>query len=258
MVEKLSEDELNALWDNYQKNKSEENRNKIIMAYSNLVSVIGMKMRNVCIGATDVEDIISQGFLALIDAIDRFDAQRDVKFETYASIRIKGAMIDYIRKQDLIPRRVRKISRDIEEVESTFRANHNRLPTDEELANELNISVEKLNRYRMEIYNANVVYFDSYLNAHDSTVIDADKEDKTPENTYMKEELRENLAAAIDTLNYQERTLISLYYYEGIKLKEIAYVFDLTESRICQIHLKAISKIKKYLNDKGLLEGEQI
>ena len=259
MTDKLKEDELNALWNDYQKNKTEENRNRIIMAYSDLVTMIGVRMRNVCIGATDVEDIINQGFLALIEAIDRFDNERDVKFETFASIRIKGAMVDYIRKQDIIPRRVRKLSREIEDIVSAFRVDYQREPTDEELAKRLNISVEKLNKYQMEIYNANIFYFDSYISSN-TTLVSSVQEavgdsDKTPESTFISRELSDNLAAAIDTLDYKEKTLISLYYYEGLKLKEIAYVFDLTESRVCQIHLKAITKIKQYLKEKDLLEG---
>ncbi|MEF9983563.1 MAG: FliA/WhiG family RNA polymerase sigma factor [Oscillospiraceae bacterium] len=260
MYTKLEDCDTDALWEEYEKDKSIENRNKIITAYSYLVSTIASKMRGICIGGSDFEDIVNQGFLALIETIDRFDMNRDVKFETFASIRIKGAMIDYIRKQDLIPRRVRKAARDFDEMSTNFWASNNREPTEEEMADMLELPIDKLRKYEAEVHNANIVYFDAFLTGQETgmdTPTDMPIDDMMPEAHFIENEMKQALARAIDSLNRQEKTVISLYYYEGLKLKEIAYVYDITPSRACQIHIRAIEKIKNFLKNNEKIGGEE-
>ena len=247
--------DYDALWQEYKKEKSTANRNKIICEYSFLVSTIAARMKNICFGTTDMEDLISQGFLALIDAVERFDTEKEVKFETFASIRVRGAMIDYVRKQDLIPRRIRKNAKTIEEISQQFWIANNRQPTEIELAALMKISVEKLRQYQLEVLNTNIVYFDSFLTGQETML---DTEDNSgfmqysPENEVINKEIHSILTNAIDSLSEQEKMVITLYYYEKLKLKDIAYVYDLTPSRVCQIHTKAIEKIKKFMKDKEI------
>ncbi len=240
------------LWDTYLATRDIDLRNDIVLTYSNLVKYIALKMRGVYKNYAQLDDIVNQGIIALIDAVEKYDPSRGIKFETFASIKVKGAIIDFIRTQDWIPRRLRKASSDLEVVFNKLCSDLGRQPTHMEIAKEMHITVEQLDRIMDQTYSFNLLSYEEVVwqkmqNAGND-LLDDSVED-SPEGNLMEEELRQQLAEAIDSLAERERTVISLYYFEKLKLKEIADVLGVTESRVSQIHSSAILKMKKRMKE---------
>lgn len=247
-AEKASE----TLWEQYKESNTLALRNELVLKYSYIVNCIVAKMRSMCRGEHEVGDLVNQGFIALIDAVERYDPTRGSKFESFASIKINGAIIDYVRKHDMIPRRVRKAGRDIENAHSYLWTELLREPTEQEMADYLGKTEKEYRKEVTEVFNANVIYFDELIYNDDVNTAQVgsivDENLITQPETYLNEkEFRQELAKAIDSLSEKERTVISLYYYENLKLKEISYVLDVSESRTCQIHISAIGKLKEYM-----------
>lgn len=238
-------------WETYLQTRDQNLRNDIVLAYSNLVKVIALKMRGVYKNYAQLDDIVNQGIIALIDAVEKYDPNRNIKFETFASIKVKGAIIDFIRAQDWIPRRLRKVSSDLDEAYNRLYSELGRQPTHAEIAKDLNLSVEKLDRVMEQTYSFNLLSYEEVVWQKMSTAGDLadDSVEDSPERKLMEEELREKLSESVDELGERERTVISLYYYEKLKLKEIAQVLGISESRVCQIHSAAIVKMKKHMKD---------
>ena len=178
---------------------------------------------------------------------------RGVRFDSYASIRVRGSIIDYIRKQDWVPRGIRKQSIDIENAAASLQIDLGRSPTDTELAKKVGITIGELNRIIGESQGFSVLSFEDFLYDNTASSIRDDSPIDAPEQRLQDQELRKIIAKSIDSLNEKERTVISLYYFEELKLKEIAFVLGLTESRISQLHTKALMKLKNkigsYLKD---------
>lgn len=243
---------IDELWYEYKTTRSLDIRNKILMQYLGIVKCIAIKMNSVYRSKADLEDIVNEGVLVLMDCIEKFEPERGIKFETFASIRIRGSIIDYIRNQDWIPRSLRKKVKDIESTYSKLQNEKGRYVSDDEVAEHLNMSTAELNR---TIGEANAFFLLSYEEllldnssiGQDSLTIDS------TESKLQDEELKKMIALSIDQLNESERTVISLYYYEELKLKEIAEILNLTQSRVSQIHAKALMKMKAYL--KSYMEG---
>ena len=199
-------------------------------------------------------DLISYGLLGLINAIERFDLEREIKFETYAITRIKGAIIDELRALDWVPRSVRARAREIEKVHAKLEHQYHRTPTDEEMARELKISTDEFQETLVKISNSTVVALDELWAVSDSsgdavslldTLQDPDAPD--PQQMLAQSEVKDRLADAIAALPEREKLVIALYYYENLTLREIGEVLGVTESRISQLHTKAVLRLKSRL-----------
>jgi RNA polymerase sigma factor FliA len=201
-------------------------------------------------------DLISYGLIGLIGAIERFDLRREIKFETYAITRIKGAIIDELRALDWVPRSVRARQREIERAHAKLEHRLHRAPTDQEMARELGISADEFQESLLRISNSTVVALDELWTTSDAsgdqvslldTLHDPDAAD--PEQAYDASELKDRLAEAIAALPERERIVITLYYYENLTLREIGEVLGVTESRISQLHTKAALRLRSRLQD---------
>jgi len=204
-------------------------------------------------------DLISYGLIGLINAIERFELEREIKFETYAITRIKGAIIDELRALDWVPRSVRARAREIEKVHAKLEHRLHRTPTDEEMARELQIAVEEFQEILVKISNSTVVALDELWAVSDSsgdavslldTLHDPDAPD--PQQMLAASELKDRLANAIAALPEREKLVIALYYYENLTLREIGEVLGVTESRISQLHTKAVLRLKSRLQGDNL------
>jgi RNA polymerase sigma factor for flagellar operon FliA len=204
-------------------------------------------------------DLISYGLIGLINAIERFELEREIKFETYAITRIKGAIIDELRALDWVPRSVRARAREIEKVHAKLEHRLHRTPTDEEMARELQMPVEEFQEILVKISNSTVVALDELWAVSDSsgdavslldTLHDPDAPD--PQQMLAASELKDRLADAIAALPEREKLVIALYYYENLTLREIGEVLGVTESRISQLHTKAVLRLKSRLQGDNL------
>jgi RNA polymerase sigma factor for flagellar operon FliA len=258
MAEPAMENTENTLpagvWDEYLQTRRVDIRNDIVLHYSQLVKSIAQRMRGIYKNYAQLDDVVNQGIIALIDAVEKYDPARGVKFETFATIKVKGSVIDYIRAQDWFPRRLRKISSDVENANSKLSTELGHAPTHQELAKELAMTPGQLDRAMEQIYAYNMLSYEELLWKNMSSVrggddFSTDLADESPERHLLEEELRHHLAEAIDSLNERERLVISLYYHEKLKLREISGVMGISESRVCQIHAGAILKMRKNMYD---------
>ena len=200
----------------------------------------------------EYDDLISYGTLGLIDSIDKFDLSKNVMFETYAQIRIKGAIIDSIRKLDWIPRSLRKKSKDLQNVVSLLENKLGRNPNNIEIAEQLSITLEELETLLSDISVFNIASLDDILKNNSENPIKDLNETNKPEQAYEQKEITKLLAESIHLLLEKEKLVISLYYYEELTYKEIGKIIELSESRISQIHSKAIIKMKDFLKKQGI------
>jgi RNA polymerase sigma factor for flagellar operon FliA len=244
--------DIESLWELYGENRDVTARNDIVMYYSSLVKFIAQRMRGTYKNYAQLDDVVNQGIISLIDAVEKFEPAKGFKFETFASIKVKGAIIDYIRSQDWVPRRLRKMSVDLDDAYNNLYSELGRQPTNQELAKALNITTEQLDRVMESTYNFTLLSYEEVVWQKMSAMGDepaTDSVEESPERKLMEKELREQLGEAVDSLNERERTVVSLYYYESLKLKEIADVLGVSESRVCQIHSSAILKMRKRMKD---------
>ena len=234
--------DLTPLWLKYRETKSVDLRNEIAEHYLQLVKIVCGRLAVSLPPHLDRDDLLSSGFFGLLDAIDRFDVTRNVKFETYAGVRIRGAILDYLRSKDWIPVTMRQRIRKYEQTVCRLENELGRAATDQELAAALEISVEELQTLISQCNSATVIPLEEYLKTDVAEAIDTN-----PANSTEFFELKETLAKAIERLPQKERTVISLYYYEELTLKEIAMIMNLSEARISQMHTKAIFRLRGYL-----------
>jgi RNA polymerase sigma factor FliA len=251
--------ELRDLWRRYKEEGSEPAREKLVVAYSPLVKYVAGRMSSGLPAHVEESDLISYGLIGLINAIERFEVEREIKFETYAITRIKGAIIDELRALDWVPRSVRARAREIERVHAKLEHRMHRTPTDEEMARELGISTEDFQEALVKISNSTVVALDELWAVSDAsgdqvslldTLQDPDAPD--PQQLLDASELKDRLADAISALPEREKLVIALYYYENLTLREIGEVLGVTESRISQLHTKAVLRLKSRLQGDNL------
>jgi RNA polymerase sigma factor for flagellar operon FliA len=225
-----------------------------VVAYSPLVKYVAGRMSTGLPAHVEEADLISYGLEGLINAIERFDLSREIKFETYAITRIKGAIIDALRALDWVPRSVRARAREIEKVHAKLEHRLHRTPTDEEIAREMGITVEEFQEALVKISNSTVVALDELWTVSDSsgdqvslldTLHDPDAPD--PQQVLDASELKDRLSEAIGALPEREKLVIALYYYENLTLREIGEVLGVTESRVSQLHTKAVLRLKSRL-----------
>jgi RNA polymerase sigma factor FliA len=248
--------ELKDLWRRYKSTGSERAREQLVVAYSPLVKYVAGRMSSGLPAHVEESDLISYGLIGLINAIERFDLEREIKFETYAITRIKGSIIDELRALDWVPRSVRARAREIERTHAKLEHRLHRTPTDEELAREMGLSDEEFQEALLKISNSTVVALDELWAVSDApgdqvslldTIPDHDAPD--PEDAIDASELKDRLAEAISSLPDREKIVITLYYYENLTLREIGEVLGVTESRISQMHTKAVLRMKSHLQD---------
>ncbi len=235
------------LWTKYEETQDIELKKQLIEEYIPLVKIVAGRMYNYYGSKIEYDDLVSFGVLGLIDSIDKFDINRNVKFETYAQIRIRGAIIDNIRKLDWIPRSLRKKSKEVQEALKYLENKLGYSPTNRELAEQLNTTVKNVENMLADISTFNIISLEEFISEKGEYILDFNKEHNTPEDIYENYEIKETLIEAINKLTKQEQLVISLYYYEELTYREIGYILDLSESRISQIHSKAILKMKNWL-----------
>ena len=245
--------ELRELWRSYKNDGDERARERLVVAYSPLVKFIAGRMASGLPSHVDEGDLVSYGLLGLIGAIERFDLDREIKFETFAVARIKGAIIDELRSLDWVPRSVRARARDVERAHAALEAELGRAPTDEEMSEKLEISVEDFREALLQIANSSVLALDDLWTFADPdgsggqiSVLDTiqDPNALDPESEAHTAELKDRLADAIESLPERERLVIALYYYENLTLREIGEVLGVTESRVSQLHTKSVLALR--------------
>lgn len=246
-------------WIEYSRSKSKDAREKLIVEYAPLVKLVAGRLAMYLGYNVEFEDLCSYGVLGLIDAIDKFDYSKEVKFETYASLRIRGSILDQIRKMDWIPRTIRQRQRKIDQISAQIEAETGRPATDEEIAKGLGISDNEYVEMQSQMKVTGLVSLDEFTEAGGDIAAgpSTQKRFETPERAAEKNELAFLLKEALEMLTEKERRVIELYYYEDLSVKEIGYALDVSESRVSQLHTKALSKMKTKMGDYAsfLVEG---
>lgn len=246
------------LWDEYIKNKEPEVREKIILEYAPLVKTVAGRLSMYLGYNVEYEDLVSYGIFGLIDAIDKFDTMKEVKFETYASLRIRGAILDQIRKMDWIPRTIRQKQKKIETVIKEIEMETGKNATDEEIAEKLGISEEEYDEWQSQMKITGLVSLNEYVEQGSDVAQDYNQYTaarfENPEENIEKQELSKVLQEALELLTEKEAKVITLYYYEELTLKEISNILEVSESRISQLHTRALQKMRSKMgNYMGIL-----
>jgi RNA polymerase sigma factor for flagellar operon FliA len=252
-------DETRALWLQYRKTGDQGLRNRLILTYAPLVKYVAGRLGSGLPAHVDEADLASYGLLGLIGAIERYDPERDVKFETYAIARIKGAIIDELRSMDWVPRSVRSRAREIERAIAALEGRLGRAPSDEEIAAKLGLSEDELNESLGDIARSSIAALDELWTVSGSggdqiALIDTieDENAPDPQGALSQTEVKEAMADAIARLPEREKLVVTLYYYEELTLREIGEVLGVTESRVSQLHTKAVLRLKARLAGGGV------
>ncbi len=237
------------LWQSYRISKEPLIKEKLILEYASLVKLVAGRI-SIHIGQyVDYEDLISYGIFGLIDAIDKFNPDKGVKFETYASLRIRGEIIDNIRRLDWVPRTLRQKSKQLDKIYSSLEAELGRTPSYEEIAEKMNISVDDVKDVMQKSVASSLISLDDYVDSNKDVIVSDVVEAKadSPDLTYEKKEVKAILIDAINQLTEKEKKVVTLYYFEELTLKEISKIMSVSESRISQIHSKAVVKLQNKL-----------
>jgi RNA polymerase sigma factor for flagellar operon FliA len=252
----VKEVELRDLWRRYKVEGDASARERLVVAYSPLVKFVAGRLGAGLPSHVDDADLISYGLMGLIGSIERFEPERGIKFETFAMTRIRGAIIDELRSLDWVPRSVRSRAREIEATQSKLEHELQRAPTEEELAAKLGVEPEELRTSLLEIANSSVYALDELWTISDSsgdsvslldTISDPRADD--PQESLASSEIKDALTEGIASLPEREQLVIALYYYESLTLREIGEVLGVTESRVSQLHTKAVMRLKSALQE---------
>lgn len=246
-------DELQQLWIEFKASGSTDARERLILHYAPLVKYVASRVATGLPASVDQADLVSYGMFGLIDALEKFDLERRIKFETYAIPRIKGAIIDELRAMDWVPRSVRFKAREIEKAYTDLEAQLKRAPTEREVADRLGITVRELHDVVNQISFVSVLALDELLSVgrdrgEQISLLDSLADKGTDPSAGLEgQETRALLAHAINSLSEREKVVVTLYYFEGLTLAEIGDILGVTESRVCQIHTKAVNGLRLQL-----------
>lgn len=254
-VKEKADLETEVLWREYKSAPTPESREKLILHYAPLVKYVAGRVSSGLPPSVEFADLVSYGVFGLLDAIDKYDPERGIKFETYAIARVKGAIIDELRADDWVPRSIRYKAREIERVYVALEGELKRIPTDEEVAEKLGVELDEHLATLSKLSVMSLVALDELWTVSGDrldkiTLADMveDVKSKDPSHSFEIEEMKDIIAEAINHLPERERIVIALYYYEGLNMREIGEVLSVTESRVCQMHTKAILRLRARLN----------
>lgn len=248
MVTVVQEKNETELWSRFQRTRSREARNDLVLQYGWLVRSIVRRLAAVSGNYVDAEDLASYGMLGLIEAVEKFDESKGVTFETFATYRVRGEIIDYMRRNDWVPRSVRKRVTDVENAMNDLMSELGRRPTDGELAAKLGVDGRGLRQTLADRERYNLISFEELL--YDSARVCGEPCDsETPESRLQESELLDVLAKTLDSLPEREKLILTLYYYEELTLREISGILGVSESRVSQIHSRAVRRMRKSLQD---------
>lgn len=245
----MNEAERKKLWDDYNRTNSADIKGKIIVEYAPLVKLVAGRLSMYLGYNVEYDDLVGYGVFGLIDAIEKFDCMKEVKFETYASLRIRGAILDQIRKMDWIPRTVRQKQKKIDAAMKDVELREGRSATDNEVAENLGITEEEYLDWQGQMKVTNLVSLNEFMEQGSEIPHETSHSEQfdSPEEVVEKRELKEMLMQALDLLTEKEKKVILLYYYDELTLKEISSVLEVSESRISQLHTRALQKMKTKL-----------
>lgn len=250
-AEKYDERDYIEQWKSYKANKTIEARNEIVLKYTGLVKKIVLRFKGSYSNFGQLDDMVNQGIIALIDAVEKFDLDYENKFETFASLKIRGAIIDFMRQQDWVPREQRNLSKELDQVYGDLYAMNGYEPTKAEIAERMKISLSHLDKILEQRHNSIILSYEEAINEKmmiASPLVCNEGEINSPEPELLYNELKSKLTEAIEQLSEKERLVVTLYYYENLKLREIAAILGITESRVSQIHSASIIKMKHKLS----------
>jgi RNA polymerase sigma factor FliA len=247
--------EVVRLWERYKADGDDKARERLILQYSPLVKYVAGRVSVGLPATIEHSDLTSYGMFGLIDAIAKFDITRGLKFETYAISRIKGAIIDELRSIDWIPRSVRSKARDVEKALTALEAKLRRTPSEQELAAELEVSITELRTMLAQVSLTSIVALDESFAGDESerqSLVETLQDPKAPdpEASYEDVELKALLAESVNRMTEREKTVIVLYYFEGMTLAQIGEVLGVTESRVCQMHTKAVLGLRAKMAER--------
>jgi RNA polymerase sigma factor for flagellar operon FliA len=251
--------ELKDLWTRYKDERDEKAREQLVLAYAPLVKYVAGRMSSGLPSHVEEADLISYGLLGLIAAIERFEPDREIKFETFAITRIKGSIIDELRSLDWVPRSVRAKAREIEKVNARLEHQLQRAPADQEMASALGVTVDEFQESLVRITGSSVVALDELWTVSDASgdqvsLLDTIEDPRAvdPAAEVDTTEMKDRLGGAIAALPEREKLVVALYYYENLTLREIGDVLGVTESRVSQLHTKAVLRLKSRLQGDAL------
>ena len=254
----VKEVELRDLWRRYKSDGDEGARERLVVAYSPMVKFVAGRLGAGLPSHVEDADLISYGLVGLIGAIERFEPERGIKFETFAMTRIRGAIIDELRSLDWVPRSVRSRARDIEEANSKLEHEFGRAPTDEELAERLGMTEDELQEALLQISNSSILALEELWMTPDASgdkvsLLDTIEDESAPDPQAALDtsEVKDRLQEAIQDLPERETLVVALYYFENLTLREIGEVLGVTESRVSQLHSKAVLRLRSRLKSSG-------
>jgi RNA polymerase sigma factor FliA len=251
------DNESRALWLEYRRTQDKAIRDRLIVNYAPLVKYVAGRLGSGLPAHVDEGDLVSYGLLGLINAIDRFDPERDIKFETYAIARIRGSIIDELRALDWVPRSVRSRAREIERAIRELESKLGRAPNDEEIAAKVGLTADELEESLTDISRSSIAALDELWSTSGDgdqvSLLDTleDEGSAQPAEALDETEIREALAEAISRLPEREKLVVTLYYYEELTLREIGEVLGVTESRVSQLHTKAVLRLRSRLHGEA-------
>ncbi|MDR1315592.1 MAG: RNA polymerase sigma factor WhiG [Spirochaetales bacterium] len=257
----IEEKDEDALWRKFKKNKDSAIRDTFVRQYAPLVKYVAGKIAVSMPHNVEFDDLVGFGVFGLFDAINKFDPDKHVKFKTYAVTRIRGAIFDELRSIDWVPRSVRQKSREVEDTMRHLESSLGRAATDEELANAMGVSIKELGKTLLKISTTSMMSLsDMWSSGEDNDKISIgdsieSPRSMNPEAIVEKEEIKQVIIRTIDELPEKEKKVLVLYYYEDLTLKEIGKVLEVTESRVSQLHTKAIIRLRSKLTNikKGIM-----
>jgi RNA polymerase sigma factor FliA len=248
--------ELAGVWQDFKETGSGAARERLILHYAPLVKYVAGRLGAGLPQSVEQADLVSNGMFGLMDALDKYDPGREVKFETYAIPRIRGAILDELRARDWVPRSVRFKAREVDKAHAQLEAKLGRAPTDAEVADQMGLDLEELHEVITQISLVSVMALEEVVGGDEKgeqrSLLDtlADAATSDPTAGLEGQEMRGLLSAAINSLSEREKIVVTLYYFEGLTLSEIGDILGVTESRVCQIHTKAVGVLRSNLVDR--------